>query len=127
MGMRMGYGKRMGMFGGITDPQQIAGLKSQIGIRADQEALWNAYVKAVQDAAATRQADRQTMGPQAMQAMSPDDRRAFMLARQDSRRASFRTVSEAMSALMASLDDGQKYRARGFFPAWPVRDGWDAA
>jgi len=124
-GMGMGHGRGSGMFGRFADPQQVDGIKSQIGIRSDQEAVWNAYVKAIQDAMAARLTDRQAMGPQAMQAMSPDDRRAFMLSKQESRQQSFRTVSDAANVLLASLDDGQKYRAQGLLAglAGPGRMG----
>jgi hypothetical protein len=118
MGMRgMGHGRMggMGMAWRFTDPQQVAGLKSQLAIRPEQDAAWDSYAKTLQDTAATWQTDRQT-DMQAVQAMTPDERRNYMTEQHNRHWEARQALSNAATTLMASLDDTQKAKAEGALP-----------
>ena len=75
-----GYGRGMmggpGMMGGYgyTD-QQVADIKSTLGITADQEDAWNAYIGAVRGREAMMQSHWQAMSSNAP--MTPEQRLAF--------------------------------------------------
>ncbi len=112
-----------------ADPAAYLGtLKAEVGIRADQAAVWDAYAKAVLDAHAQRQAERHAAhtGPDkaAMQAMSPHDRAAFLVNRMELRDRSQAAVKGAAKTLLASLDDTQKVTALSRLPGLAIHGGW---
>ena len=116
MGAMHGQGGS-GMMGGrgggsVTDPAgHLATLKTELAIRPEQTAAWDAYVKAVQDSATQMQASRGSMDFDAMRAMSWKDMQAFMGNVHDQRAQSFKAVQEAATTLLAALDDTQKTHA----------------
>ena len=82
-----GFGPGAGRFG---DPAaHLAALKTELGITAAQEPAWNAYVKTVQDTAASMQAQHQK---------------------------AFDTVKAAADKVTASLDETQKSKASYLLP-----------
>ncbi|MEJ2589968.1 MAG: Spy/CpxP family protein refolding chaperone [Candidatus Thiodiazotropha sp.] len=80
MGGPGGYGRGMtggpGMMGGYGySDQQITDIKSALGITADQEDAWNAYIGAVRGREAMMQSHWQAMSGNAP--MTPEQRLAF--------------------------------------------------
>lgn len=74
-GMMGGPGRMMGADSTAFTDQQLTGLKTALGITADQEITWNAYENAVKGKTAVMLSHRQTMfgsGP-----MTPEQRIAF--------------------------------------------------
>ena len=83
----------------FNNPQQLAILKSQIGVRPNQEEAWNTYVKTVQDqetALSSLWKERQV------------SRADFHTRRQ----GAFQAISNVAATLSASLDDEQKIIAQ---------------
>lgn len=96
----------------IFDPSaRLDTLKTELGIRADQAAAWDAYTKAVKDSATQMQDTRNSIDIGALRAMSWQEHQAYMGKLWDKRAEVFKTVQAAATKLMASLDDTQKAHA----------------
>ncbi len=116
MGFMHGQGGpgMMGGWGGagFADPAgRLGALKTQLAIRPEQTAAWDAYVKAVQDSAEQMRAMRGSIDFDAMRAMSWKDMQAFMGNLHDQRTQAFKAVQAAATTLLAALDDSQKMHA----------------
>lgn len=89
---------------GITE-QQLSGLKTELGITAEQEGAWNAYVAALQGRTELMQSHRQAMlatGP-----ATPDQRLAFHQEGLDQ----MQRVTTARRDLFSTLTPQQQARA----------------
>ena len=109
---RGGYGMMGGWGGaGVADPSaRLGALKTELAIRPEQTAAWDAYVKAVQDSATQMQAMRGSIDFDKLRSMSWQDHQAYMGKLHDQRAAAFRSVQTAATTLLAALDDTQKSR-----------------
>jgi hypothetical protein len=112
-----------GMMGPQSGPQaagfaDLAALKAELAIKPEQAAAWDAYVKVVRDTTAQMQAK---MDMNAMHGMSSQDRDAFMTTQRDQHDQAFGTVKSAAEALLPSLDDSQKAKARTSLPGLASR------
>ena len=122
----MGYGMR-GMGGGARefgfgDPAaHLAALKTEIGIKPEQGAAWDAYAKIVRDTAAQMRATRAGMDMKTIQAMSPEDRTAFISRQREAHEAAFGNVKTAAEALLPTLDAAQKAKAETSLPGLVTR------
>lgn len=116
MGFMRGRGGP-GMMGGaggsgFADPAaRLATLKTELAIRPEQTAVWDGYVKAVQDNAAQMQALWGGVDFDTMRAMSWQQHQAFMANMFDKRAQAFKAVQAAATTLLAALDDAQKTHA----------------
>ena len=110
----MGHG---GMAGNFGDPTaRLAAIKTEIGIKPELAAEWDAYVKVVADTATAMRLHREHGGPEAVQKMEPKDRQAFIDSMQQARRDAQANVKAAAETLLAKLDDSQKDKARQSLP-----------
>lgn len=122
MGHGMGPGMMMGkgrgpMTGSLGDPtERLSTLKTEIGIKPEQQAAWDAYVKVVTETAAAARTRAEGMSPDAVRKMAPKDREAFITGMQQERQKRFDTVKAAADTLLAALDDAQKAKARDALP-----------
>jgi hypothetical protein len=97
---------------GYGDPaEHLARLKTELGIRPEQNAAWDAYVKAVRDSAEQMRSAHNSVDFDTLRAMSWKDMQAYMGAMHDRQAAAFKTEEAAATKLLASLDDGQKTKA----------------
>jgi len=115
---RGGMGPGMG-FGGpaaFADPAQFDRLKTELGITATQEPAWTKYAKTVQDAAAAMKGARETMNPDTVGKMTPDERYAFATKMREQGQKQFETVKAAADGLLKTLDDSQKAKAETLLP-----------
>ncbi len=115
---RGGMGPGMG-FGGpaaFADPAQFDKLKTELGITPAQEPAWTKYTKTVQDAAAAMKAARETMNPETIGKMTPDERFAFGTSMHEQRQQQFTAVKSAADELSKALDHGQKAKAQTLLP-----------
>ena len=97
---------------GRRDPAaRLASLKTDLGIRPEQAASWDAYSKVVLDTVARMHAARGGVDRDAVKAMSPADRDAFRAKMHDQRTQAHATVKAAAEALLPSLDEAQKAKA----------------
>ncbi|HUB14054.1 MAG TPA: Spy/CpxP family protein refolding chaperone [Acetobacteraceae bacterium] len=116
MGMMHGWGGPGGMMGGargfgLGGPAVgLDTLKTELAIRPDQAAAWDAYVKAVQDAAVQMRALHSGVDFDTLRAMDWQQHQAFMAKLFDQRAAAYKSVRAAATQLIAALDDGQKTR-----------------
>jgi hypothetical protein len=117
MGAGMGPGMMNGAPGAVfADPAQIDTLKKELGITATQEPAWIKYTKAIQDAATTMKAARESVDPDALSKLSPQDRLAFMTKIREQGQKQFETVKTAANELLVTLDDTQKAKAQTSLP-----------
>jgi hypothetical protein len=114
-GMRgqIGPGTQGGLGLTLADPARIDALKTELGITSAQEPAWTKYAKTVQDAAATMQKVREGINPDAV---SPQDRFAFVSKMREQGQKQFETVQTAAKELLATLDDTQKAKAQETLP-----------
>lgn len=104
---------RMGAPGaGPIDATRLDTLKTQIGVKPEQEAAWTTYSTAVKEAADLFRTRRESMDHEAVQKLAPADRFAFVNAQRDQARQQFDKVSAAAKDFTATLDDAQKAKAR---------------
>ena len=117
MGPGMMMGKGHGPMGAVADPAaHLATLKTELGLRPEQQADWDAYVKVVTETAAAGRARRESVDRDAVMKMEPKDRQAFITGMQEQRQKQFETVKAAAETLLAKLDDTQKAKARETLP-----------
>lgn len=103
--------------GGFGDPAaRLASLKTDIGIRPEQQAAWDAYAKVLQDTAQQMRAQHEGMDRKALHAMAPADRETAMATMHQQRAQAFTAVGQAAQALLPSLDDAQKAKAKTELP-----------
>lgn len=113
-GMGPMMGRSQGTFG---DPAaRLATAKTEIGIKPEQQAAWDAYAKVVTDAATAARGQRETINPDTIFKMDAKERQAFIAKMQEQRQQNFKTVSAAAETLLAQLDDAQKAKAREVLP-----------
>jgi len=112
--MMKGRGPMMGNFG---DPaSRLATLKTELDIKLEQTAAWDAYAKVV-TATGTEQRDHaRHIDPSAMRNMKPEERQQHFTAMQSQREAAQAKVKAAAEALVATLDDTQKAKAGTSLP-----------
>lgn len=117
-GMRgqMGPGTHGGPGFAQFDPARIDALKTELGITAAQEPAWTKYAKAVQDAAATMKTTRESVNPDAVTKLTPQERFAFVTKVREQAQKQHETVRAAANELLATLDDTQKAKARETLP-----------
>ena len=118
-GMMKGMGPGM-MHGGpgqnFSDPARIGALKAELAITPAQEPAWTKYAKAVQDAAASMKAARESVDPDVVRKMTPADRFAFVTKRREQGQAQSGAVKAAVEELLATLDATQKAKAIDTLP-----------
>lgn len=118
-GMMKGMGTEM-MHGGpgqnFSDPARIGALKAELAITPAQEPAWTKYAKAVQDAAASMKAARESVDPGVVSKMTPADRFAFVTKRREQGQAQLGAVKAAAEELLATLDATQKAKATDTLP-----------
>ena len=126
-GMMQTWGRGMGpmhRWGGgpwmmgapFADPAWVGTLRSELGITAAQESLWNTYAKAVEDAATAMNKVRESVSSETFSRMGPQDHYAFMTRVREEGQKQFATVSKAADELLAALDEPQKAKARSILP-----------
>jgi hypothetical protein len=119
-GMMKGHG--MGpMMGRMQRPfgdpaTQLATAKTEIGIKPEQQAAWDAYAKVVTDTAAAARSQREKINPDTILKMDAQERQTFFTQMQEQRQQNFKSVSAAAETLVAQLDDAQKAKARQVLP-----------
>ena len=97
--------------GGFAGPAvRLDALKARLAVRPEQQAAWDAYTKAVQDAAAQMQTARAGMFD-AMRAADWQEHQAIMAKLFDQRATARKAVEAAATTLLAALDDTQKTHA----------------
>jgi hypothetical protein len=122
MGHGMGPGATMGKdhgskSAGMGDPTaRLATLKTELGIKPEQQADWAAYVRVVTETAAAGRTLRESVDRDAVHKMEANDRQAFMTSMQERRGKQFEVVKTAAETLLAKLDDAQKAKARETLP-----------
>ncbi len=92
---RMDPGMIMGMQGSGDPSAHLAALKTELGIKPEQEAAWDAYAKVIQDTSAQMQATRKQIDMTAVQGMSPQDRQGFMSGMRGQHEQGFATLKTA--------------------------------
>jgi LTXXQ motif family protein len=103
--------------GGHRDPAaRLASLKTDLGIRPEQAAPWDTYSKVVLDTVARMQAARAGIDRNAVHAMAPADRDAFISKMRDQRAQAHATVKAAAQVLLPSLDATQQAKAQTELP-----------
>lgn len=106
---------------GFGDPAaRLAKLKTELGIRPEQEGAWDAYAKTVQGTAQQMQAAHNGIDRKAVHEMLPQDREAFLAKMHEQRAQAFATVRTAAQTLLPSLDDAQKSKAQNELPGLAV-------
>ena len=112
--MGQGHGQMMGDLG---DPaMRLAEIKTQLGIKPEQTAAWDAYAKVMTDTAAERRDHREHIDRDAVRAMTPTERQQHFTAMQEQRDAAFAKVKAAAEALVARLEPDQQVKARQTLP-----------
>lgn len=116
---RMGMGPGMmgqghgPMMGNVGDPStRLAALKTELGIRPEQTAAWDAYAKVVTDTAVERRDHRANIDRDAIRAMTPAERLQHATAMQQQREAGSAKVKVAAETLLTTLDDAQRTKAQ---------------
>ncbi len=109
-----GQGRGMGQHG---DPAaHLATLKTDLAIKPEQTAAWDAYAKVVTDTAAEHRKIRDGIDRDAMRKMEQKDREAFRESMQKSREGDHAKVKAAAETLLTQLDDTQKAKAQQSLP-----------
>ncbi len=112
--MMKGKGPMMGNFG---DPaSRLATLKTELGIKPEQAAAWDAYAKVVTATATEQRNHAQLIDPSAMRDMNPEERQQHFTAMQSQREAAQAKVKTAAETLVATFDDTQKAKAGNSLP-----------
>jgi hypothetical protein len=118
MGPMMGH--MQGTFGDLA--AQLAKAKPEIGIKPEQQAAWDSYVKVMMTTATAARGQREKISPDTILKMDAKERQAFITQMQEQRQQNFKTVSAAAETLLAQLDDGQKAKARDVLPGLAAAD-----
>lgn len=128
---RMGMGHGMGhggmgrgpMMGKLGDPaSRLSTLKTELSIKPEQTADWDAYAKIVIDTATDRRHQARNIDRDAIRDLKPEERQQHFNAMQTQRRAVQAKVKAAAEALVAKLDDTQKAKASTSLPGLATAD-----
>lgn len=112
--MGQGHGPQMGNVG---DPAtRLTAVKSELGIKPDQTAAWEAYAKVVTDTAAERRDHREHIDRDAVRNMQPGERQQHFSAMQSGRDQAAAKVKAAAETLLTKLDAAQQEKARSALP-----------
>jgi len=106
-------------FGGPAT--HLTALKTDLGIKPEQTAAWDAYAKVVRDTAAQFAVERATTDMDAIRAMPNKERAAFLSNQMDLHDQARANVKAAAQALLPSLDDAQKAKAQTELPGLATR------
>ena len=98
------------------DPARIDTLKTELGITAAQEPAWTKYAKAVEDAATTMKTERESVNPETLTKLTPQERFASVSKIREQAQKQHETVQTAANELLATLDDTQKAKAQQTLP-----------
>ena len=98
------------------DPARLDVLKTELGITATQEPAWTKYTKAVQDAATAMKTARESVNPETVGKLGPQERFAFVTKMREQGQKQFETVKTAANELLATLNDTQKAKAQQTLP-----------
>jgi LTXXQ motif family protein len=113
---QMGPGAMHGGPGFAFDPARLDTLKTEIGIKPAQEQAWTKYTKAIQDAATAMKTARDSVNPDAVSKLGPQERFAFATKMREQAQKQHETVTTAANELLATLDDTQKAKAQQTLP-----------
>ena len=112
--MGQGHGPAMGNFG---DPAaRLAAVKTELGIKPEQNVAWDAYAKTVTDTAAAMRTHRDHVNPDTVRKMEPKEREAFATTVQKQQQESQAMVKAAAETLLGKLDADQQAKARQSLP-----------
>jgi hypothetical protein len=117
-GMRGQFGPG-GMHGGpgfAFDPARLDSLKTELAIKPAQEQAWSKYTKAIQDAATAMKTARESVNPDTISKLGPQERFAFATKMREQAQKQHETVTTAANELLATLDDAQKAKAQQSLP-----------
>jgi hypothetical protein len=120
-GMGPGMGMGPGRGGGpglarMSDPASyLAGLKGELGITSAQEPAWSRYAEAVESVARQMQAMHASVF-ESMPTADWQERRDMMNRMFGSRTEAHRIATEEAQALLPSLTEAQRTRARAILP-----------
>ena len=98
------------------DPARIDTLKTELGITPAQEPAWTKYAKAVEDAATTMKTERESVNPETLTKLTPQERFASVSKIREQAQKQHETVQTAANELLATLDDTQKAKAQQTLP-----------
>lgn len=116
-GMGMGPGGHRGAGMGMQDPiERLATIRSELAIKPEQTAAWDAYAKVVTDTASERRKVHEGIDRDAVHAMKPEERQAFRDAMMKQRDEAQAKIKSAADTLLAQLDETQKSKARQGLP-----------
>lgn len=113
---QMGPGAMHGGPGFAFDPARLDTLKTKLGIKPAQEQAWTKYTKALQDAATAMKTARDSVNPEAVSKLGPQERFAFATKMREQAQKQHETVTTAANELLATLDDTQKAKAQQTLP-----------
>ena len=100
----------------LIDPARLDALKTELGITAAQEPAWTKYTKAIQDAATTMKTARESVNPETVGKLGPQERSAFATKMREQGQKQFETVKTAANELLTTLTDAQKAKAQQTLP-----------
>jgi hypothetical protein len=109
-----GEGRMGGAFGDPT--ARLAALKTELAIKPEQAADWDAYAKIVTETSAAMTVHRDTVDREAVRKMEPKDRQDFMTAHQKLREEHLEKVKSAAESLLGKLDANQQTKAKESLP-----------
>ena len=119
-GMMGGPGGMMGR--NWNTASYLDGLKTQLGIRPNQEQEWKEYADTVSGVGEQMQGVHQTMF-ESMGTASWQERRNLMNQMFQAQQQAADTVHEAATKLLAALDPAQKTRGQALLPGLAYRGG----
>jgi hypothetical protein len=100
----------------FADLARLDALKAELGITAAQEPAWTKYAKTIQDAATTMKTTHESINPDAVSKLTPQERLAFVSKIREQGQKQFETVKSAADELLATLNDAQKAKAETSLP-----------
>jgi len=119
--MRHGPGMGPGMMRGgpgltFADPAQLDTLKKDLGITTAQEPAWTKYAKTLQDAATAMKSAHESVNPEVIGKLGPQERFAFATKMREQAQKQHDAVKAAADELLTTLDDAQKTKAQQILP-----------
>ncbi|MGE3870949.1 MAG: Spy/CpxP family protein refolding chaperone, partial [Pseudorhodoplanes sp.] len=91
-------------------------LKKELGITTAQEPAWTKYAKTLQDAATAMKTARESVNPEAIGKLGPQERFAFATKMREQAQKQHDAVKAAANELLTTLDDAQKTKAQQTLP-----------
>lgn len=114
-GQERGEGRRFGnMTGDIATRLDAA--RTEIGLKPEQTAAWDAYTSVIKAHVADRQAHRTAVDHDAVQKMAPKDREDFRAKMMQGREEEQAKVRKAADEFIAKLDTAQAEKAKRVLP-----------